>query len=54
MKDPDEPPPEGERHLQTLETILERVREHGDSPNVDLIRDAFELARVVHGDQRRR
>ncbi len=54
MKDPDEPPPEDDRHLESLETILSHLRTHNHTANEALIRDAFALARIVHGNQRRR
>jgi GTP diphosphokinase / guanosine-3',5'-bis(diphosphate) 3'-diphosphatase len=54
MKDPDEPPPEEDRHLAILERILERVRTYNPTPDLTLILKAYELARVVHGTQRRR
>ncbi|HPW55230.1 MAG: bifunctional (p)ppGpp synthetase/guanosine-3',5'-bis(diphosphate) 3'-pyrophosphohydrolase [Thermoanaerobaculaceae bacterium] len=49
-----DPVVEGNGHTGALDELLKTVSEHNESPDLDLIRRAFELASEVHRCQRRK
>jgi len=42
------------RHSEALESLLSTLAQYNDAPDLDMVRDAFALARHVHAKQRRK
>ena len=45
---------ETRRHDKKFKAINTALTEHWDSPDLDMVREAFELAKYIHADQRRK